>query len=181
MLWELSVTEQRYRAVLEVRAGVPVTEVASRYGVSRQTVHAWLSRYRDEGPSGLADRSHKVHQHPWQIPADVESAVCELRRAHPKWGPKRLVFEMDRRGYGTVTRSTVYRVLVRNSLVEPKSRKGRRQDYRRWERPVAMQLWQPAVTARPGPADGPEGEIATRIDDHSPYFVIAPTGPPAPP
>ena len=34
MLWELSVTEQRYRAVLEVMAGVPVTEVAERYGVS---------------------------------------------------------------------------------------------------------------------------------------------------
>jgi Homeodomain-like domain len=48
MLWELSVTEQRYRAVLEVRARVPVTEVAERYGVSRQSVHAWLRRYRDE-------------------------------------------------------------------------------------------------------------------------------------
>jgi len=136
-------------------------------------VHAWLSRYRDEGPSGLADRSHKVHQHPWQIPADVESAVCELRRAHPKWGPKRLVFEMDRRGYGTVTRSTVYRVLVRNSLVEPKSRKGRRQDYRRWERPVAMQLWQLDVTASACLADGREVKIVTGIDDHSRYCVIA--------
>ena len=41
MLWELSVTEQRYRAVLEVMAGVPVTEVAGRYGVSRQGVHGW--------------------------------------------------------------------------------------------------------------------------------------------
>jgi transposase-like protein len=39
VLWELSVTEQRYRAVLEVLAGVPVTEVAGRYGVSRQSVH----------------------------------------------------------------------------------------------------------------------------------------------
>jgi len=104
MLWELSVTEQRYRAVLEVRAGVPVTEVAERYGVSQQSVHAWLRRYRDEGPSGLADRSHKVRQHPWQIPAQVDSVVCELRRAHPKWGPKRLVFEIDRRGHGAVTR-----------------------------------------------------------------------------
>ena len=43
MLWELSVTEQRYRAVLEVLAGVPVTEVAGRYGVSRQSVYAWLA------------------------------------------------------------------------------------------------------------------------------------------
>ena len=75
-----------------------MTEVAERYGVSRESVRAWLRRYRDEGPSGLADRSHKIYAHPWQTPAEVESAVCELRRAHPRWGPKRLVFEMDRRG-----------------------------------------------------------------------------------
>ena len=173
MLWELSVTEQRYRAVLEVAAGVPVTEVADRYGVSRQSVHAWLRRYRTEGPSGLADRSHKVHAHPWQVPAEVESAVCELRRAHPRWGPRRLVFEMDRRGHGMVTRSTVYRVLVRNGLIEPKSRRRRRQDYKRWERPVAMQLWQLDVTASAFLADGREAKIVTGIDDHSRYCVIA--------
>src|SRR6266699_1937601 len=173
MLWELSVTEQRYRAVLEVKAGVPVTEVASRYGVSRQSVHAWLRRYRDEGPSGLADRSHKVHQHPWQIPPEVESAVCELRRAHPKWGPKRLVFEMGRRGHGAVTRSTVYRVLVRNGLIELRSRRRTRRDYKRWERPVAMQLWQLDVTASAFLTDGREVKIVTGIDDHSRFCVIA--------
>jgi hypothetical protein len=75
MLWELSVTEQRYRAVLEVMAGIPVTEVAEQYGVSRQSVHTWLRRYRDEGPPGLEDRSHKVHRHPWQIPAGLEAAM----------------------------------------------------------------------------------------------------------
>ena len=173
MLWELSVTEQRYRAVLEVMAGVPVTEVADRYGVSRQSVHAWLARYRDEGPPGLEDRSHKVHRHPWQIPAELEAAVCELRRAHRKWGPKRLVFEMGRRGLGTVTRSTVYRVLIRNQLIEPRSRRRRRQDYTRWERPVPMQLWQLDVTASAFLADGREVKIVTGIDDHSRYCVIA--------
>jgi transposase InsO family protein len=173
MLWELSVSEQRYRAVLEVMAGVPVTEVAGRYGVSRQSVHGWLRRYRDEGPSGLADHSHRVHAHPWQIPAELESAVCELRRAHRRWGPKRLVFEMGRRGHGAVTRSTVYRVLVRNGLIEPKSRRRRRQDYTRWERPVAMELWQLDVTASAFLASGREVKIVTGIDDHSRYCVIA--------
>ena len=119
---ELSVAEQRYRAVLEAGAGIPVTEVAERYGVSRQSVHTWLVRYRQEGIAGLEDRSHQVHNHPWQIPAEVEEAICELRRGYLKWGPRRLVFEMDRRGFGQVTRSTVYRTLVRNRLVEPKSR-----------------------------------------------------------
>jgi hypothetical protein len=59
MLWELSVAEQRYRAVLEADAGVRVTEVAERYGVSRQSVPAWLVRYRQEGSPGLGDRSHR--------------------------------------------------------------------------------------------------------------------------
>jgi DNA invertase Pin-like site-specific DNA recombinase len=52
-LVELSVVEQRYRAVLEVQAGCPVTEVAERYGVSRQTLHAWMRRYREGGLGGL--------------------------------------------------------------------------------------------------------------------------------
>jgi len=55
MLWELSVAEQRYRAVLEVGIGVPVTEVAERYGVSRQSVHTWLVHYpggRHRGAGG---------------------------------------------------------------------------------------------------------------------------------
>ena len=40
VLVELGVVEQRYRAVLEVlEDGAPVTEVARRYGVARQTVH----------------------------------------------------------------------------------------------------------------------------------------------
>jgi DNA-binding transcriptional ArsR family regulator len=49
MLRELNVVEQRYRAVLEVLDGIPVTEVAERFGVARQTVHRWMARYRDSG------------------------------------------------------------------------------------------------------------------------------------
>jgi transposase InsO family protein len=173
MLWELSVAEQRYRAVLEVGAGVPVTEVAERYGVSRQSVHTWLVRYREEGIAGLEDRSHQVHHHPWRIPAEIEELICELRRGHPKWGPRRLVFEMGRRGHGTVTRSTVYRALVRNGLIEPTSRRRRRKDYRRWERGTAMELWQLDMTASAFLTDGTEAKIVTGIDDHSRFCVSA--------
>ena len=68
MLLELSVMEQRYHAVMEVlSAGVPVVEVAERYGVSRNAVHQWISRYRDGGLPALADRSHRPHGHPRQL------------------------------------------------------------------------------------------------------------------
>ena len=51
-------TEQRYRAVLEVQAGVPVTEVAERFGVSRQAVHRWRRwcAGRPAGPSARRSR-----------------------------------------------------------------------------------------------------------------------------
>jgi transposase-like protein len=43
MIRELSVQEQKFQAVLAVLAdGRSVTEVASQWGVSRQSVHAWL-------------------------------------------------------------------------------------------------------------------------------------------
>ena len=54
MLMELSVMEQRYQAVLAVvRDGWTVTDVAEKWGVSRQSVHAWLARYRDGGLEAL--------------------------------------------------------------------------------------------------------------------------------
>jgi transposase-like protein len=60
VLVELSVVEQRYHAVMEVAAGVPVAQVAARYGVSRQSVHAWVRKYGQSGLAGLADRSQTV-------------------------------------------------------------------------------------------------------------------------
>ena len=60
MLVELAVAEQRLRAVVEVLDGASVTEVARRFGVSRQTVHAWLRRYAGDGGFGnLADRCRR--------------------------------------------------------------------------------------------------------------------------
>ena len=54
-LVEVSVVEQRYRAVLNVKAGMPVTEVASRAGVSRQSVHSSIRLIKQGRPGGLAD------------------------------------------------------------------------------------------------------------------------------
>ena len=60
VLRELSVAGQRYQAVLAViEDGLSVTEVAAKAGVSRQTLHHWLSRYAAGGLEGLADRSHR--------------------------------------------------------------------------------------------------------------------------
>ncbi|MEU9509152.1 IS481 family transposase [Micromonospora sp. NPDC048170] len=168
-------TEQRYRAVLEVEAGLSVTEVAERFGVSRQAVHRWLGWYRDQGLEGLADRSHRPHAHPAQTPAEVEAAICELRRNHPRWGQRRLYYELGRRGCpGPVpSLSTIYRVLVRHGLIDPTPRRRRRADYRRWERGRPMELWQMDIVGGIRLADGGEAKVVTGVDDHSRFCVIA--------
>src|SRR6266851_5548619 len=173
MLRELNVVERRYQAVLEVLDGTPVTEVAQRFGVARQTVHRWVARYRESGLDGLADRSHAPQAHPWRVSAEIEAVICDLRTAHRSWGPRRLAFELERRGHPGVSRSTVYRVLVRYHLIEPFSRRIRLDQYRRWERSAAMELWQMDVTASLFLADGRECKVITGIDDHSRFCVIA--------
>ena len=53
--------EQRYKAVLAVIGdGRSVTEVAASFGVSRQPLHTWLSRWAQGGLVGLVDRSHQT-------------------------------------------------------------------------------------------------------------------------
>src|SRR6476620_1823211 len=96
---ELSVAEQRYQAVLAVISdGETVTSVASRFGVSRKTVHDWLAKYEAGGLDGLVDRSHRPRSCPHQMGTAVEVEVVRLRRVHPEWGPRRIVYELARAG-----------------------------------------------------------------------------------
>lgn len=119
-LVEVPVVEQRYRAVLEVRSGVPVTDVAARFGMSRQSAHTWVRRYAEGGLSALADRSRHPESSSQQVSPEIEAAVCEARREHPKWGPVRIAHELGRIGVTPApSRMTVYRVLVRHGLIEP--------------------------------------------------------------
>ena len=176
MLVELGVAEQRYRAVLEVLdEGASVTDVARRHGVARQTVHGWLRRYaNDGGLAGLADRSSRPESCPHQMSAVIEAQVVGLRRAHPGWGPSRIVWQLERAGVAPLPgRSSVHRALVRHGLVEAKKRKRRREDYRRWERGRAMELWQMDVMGRVHLADGLEVKVVTGLDDHSRFVVSA--------
>ncbi|GIF78622.1 hypothetical protein Asi02nite_81400 [Asanoa siamensis] len=149
-------------------------EVAARYGVSRQTIHNWLARYAAEGIKGLEDRSHRPYVCPHRVDASTEALVCELRRDHPRWGPRRLRFEAGRRGVTPPpARATVYRIPRRNNLVPAVPRKRRREDYRRWERPEPMELWQMDIVGGVLLADGTEAKVVTGLDDHFRYCVIA--------
>jgi hypothetical protein len=107
--------------------------------------------------------------------------VCELRRAHQRWGAQRIVHELMR---GPVppepmpSCATVHRILARHGLVVTRARRRARSDYVRWQRPAAMQLWQLDIVHGPMLVDTATGEvrearIVTGVDDHSRYCVLA--------
>jgi len=170
---ELSVAEQRYQAVLAVIAdGLSVKVAAEKAEVSRQTLHSWLARYEAGGLDGLVDRSRRPRGCPHQMSAEAEEVVLELRRLHRYWGPRRLGFELSRRGLA-LSESAIYRCLVRAGLIEPGQRRRRAERFKRWERAAPM----PVVAAGCGrwvPAGRRlHAKALTGVDDHSRFCVSA--------
>jgi transposase InsO family protein len=175
LMRELSVAEQRYQAVLAVISdGLSISQVASKVGVSRQTLHAWLARYEAEGLEGLVNRSHRPVSCPHQMPAEVEAVLLELRRSRPYWGPRRLVFELAKRAVEPVpSESAAYRALVRAQMIDPRLRDRRSRKWKRWERGAPMELWQMDVVGGVALADGTSAKVLTGVDDHSRMCVCA--------
>jgi transposase InsO family protein len=169
------VTEQRYKAVQGVLAdGRTVGDVASQWDVSPRTLHRWLVRYEDGGLEGLGDGSHRPAHCPHQMPAAVEVLVLEMRRAHPYWGARRIAFELTRKGVQPApSESAVYRCLVRAGVIDPMTRRRRRETWKRWERGAAMELWQLDIVHGFLLADGTSAKALTGVDDHSRFCVSA--------
>jgi transposase len=127
MLTELSVVEQRYLAVREALDGARITDVATRYGVDRRTVHRWVVRYANEGLGALADRSSRPDRCPHQIAPEIEARIVALRRSYPGWGPRTILSKLRRELDRPPSRSSIYRCLLRHRLIEHKPRRRRPQ------------------------------------------------------
>ncbi len=168
-------SEQRYQAVIAVLGdGRTVKEVANQWGVSRQTMHAWLAKYEAGGLEGLGDGSHRPASCPHQIGGEVEAMVLELRRSRPYWGARRLAGELARRGLEPApSESAVYRCLVRAGVIDPVKRHRRKEIWKRWERARPMELWQMDTVGGFLLADGTAAKALTGIDDHSRFCVSA--------
>ncbi|MCA5894313.1 IS481 family transposase [Isoptericola sp. NEAU-Y5] len=185
----LSVVERRLDAVRAVLSGAPVAEVARGVGVSRQSLHTWVARYLLGGVAGLANRSSRPMLSPSRAPDEVEAAVAELRREHPRWGARRIRLELLRAdppwhpGEGldaaaVPSTATINRILLRHGLVKPRPRKRPRSSFVRFERPGPMQLWGIDIVGgielvNPVTGELREAKIVTGVDDHSRFCVMA--------
>jgi len=76
----------RLLLVSRVLSGRPLSHVAKELGISRQCVHRWVSRYREQGEIGLQDRSSRPRSCPARTTAATEAAVV-VARAQLRCGP----------------------------------------------------------------------------------------------
>lgn len=72
--------QSRLQIVQWHQAGQSKTAIAERLGVSRQTVHKWITRFEQHGPKGLHDRSSRPKRSPKKLAEACIDAIVHLRR-----------------------------------------------------------------------------------------------------
>ena len=87
----------------------PVAHVAKELGVSRQTAHRWVRRFRSEGIEGLSDRSSRPLSMPLRTSPEREAEVLAARD-RLRQGPLRIAEETG------VPARTVSRILSRHGI-----------------------------------------------------------------
>jgi putative transposase len=101
-----------------------ISQLCRDFGISRNNGHKWIRRYKEEGESGLEERSRR----PRSVSGTSGEAVLrilELRARYTKWGPKKLRTLFGKPVDGDVPSvKTIARILDRAG--EPRVRKLRR-------------------------------------------------------
>lgn len=133
MPWNVSdVVEQRSGFLDDYDSDAySMAELCRRYEISRQTGYKLLKRREEEGDDGLLDRSRAPHRHPNQTPRWQEEMILELRREHPRWGPKKLLWRLERDypAIGWPVASTIGDLLHREGLTIPRRKRRRTPPY----------------------------------------------------
>ena len=100
MPWKVSeVMDERTRFVRDYeREEMTMAELCRWYGIARKTGYKILARWQEHGLAGMPDQSRAPLRHPNQTPVEIEEQLLEMRRAHVRWGPRKLQGGCGRHG-----------------------------------------------------------------------------------
>lgn len=129
MSWKVSgAVDERFRFVLDHEKGLySMTELCTRYGISRQNGYKWVDRYRSGGVESLADRSRAPKTCPHRLNDGTITILLEARKKHPHWGPRKILAWLHRKrpelAADLPAASTVGDLFQRRGKVKPRRRK----------------------------------------------------------
>lgn len=98
---------------------MPVSRLATAFGISRKTAYKWIDRFWEQGLPGLADGVSVARTQPHQTSKEIEERIIATRRRKPFWGPKKLLWLLKREqpGLKWPAHSTIGEILKRNNLI----------------------------------------------------------------
>jgi transposase InsO family protein len=101
-----------------------MSELCTRYGISRPTGYLWLARYRAGGDAGLISRSPVPTSCPHQTSPAIETAIVAARRRYG-WGAKKLRAYLQQQSPSVAwpARSTINDLLDRHRLLRKQRRR----------------------------------------------------------
>jgi len=99
MPWKgVTVSEQRQRFIEDFKLNYyPIAELAERFSISRKTAYKWINRFEEYGQNGYGEPSRRPHSSPSQTDPALVQELVDLRKAHPRWGPRKLLDLMRQR------------------------------------------------------------------------------------
>lgn len=129
MPWKVThVMDERLRFIGEYLDGTwSMAALCRAYGISRKTGYKLVRCYEAEGIVGLRERSRAPHHHPHAVSAEMQAELVAVRKAHRKWGPRKVRAWLRRRDptRRLPAASTVGALFRREGLVRAR-RRGRR-------------------------------------------------------
>jgi len=175
MPWKVSgVVEERTGFIRDYERGLwTMTELCRHYGIARKTGYKMLARWQAQGLEGLKELSRAPRRHPNQTPVEIEERVLELRRAHMRWGPRKLRELLRRAGMATPAASTIGELLKREGLVVERRKRRKTPPY---TQPFASaagpnQVWCADFKGWFRTGDGQRIDPLTITDAHSRYLL----------
>lgn len=127
MPWKETCAMEERRAFIEawLKKKHDISTLCRMAGISRKTGYKWWRRFKKQGESGLytLSRAPKKSVHP--VDEKALEAIIALRRAHPKWGPRKLLVVTQRRHPELMlpSHSSVSRALRARGLSAPRKRR----------------------------------------------------------
>ena len=119
--------EKRAWIVKQILKGESQEKVALAQKISDRALRKILVKYREYGFDGLKD--HKTGRRETTLNQNAEIIIFDLRKRFG-YGPGRIEHLLKSKGFG-ISHRQIYKLLVRNSLVEPNIKK---QKCRKWVR-----------------------------------------------
>jgi putative transposase len=129
MPWRVQTPMTARRDFIEdwLRGLYSMTDLCARYGISRRVGYKCRARFERAGFAGLEDQRRTPHHSPNRIAPEIAAALLAARRAHPTWGPRKLLPYLQCRqpNWAWPVASTVGELLRHHGLVAQRRRRPR--------------------------------------------------------